>query len=394
MGGPSDLPALHAPARAVGEATAPVEAQGWLRPFLRRRLPFVACVVLPTLLAIGYFGYWAADLYASEARIVVRSPAQVQVSGVASILSGIGTGSADVADVHSVREFMMSRDGIEAVSKTLDVREIFNRSEADFASRYPNLVYGDSAEDFYQYFQHRVAVSVDSSSGISTLLVKAFRPEDAQALAEALLVAAEEMVNRLNSRSRLATVQDAELQVSEAEVRVSEAEAALLGYRNREAMLDPSRASGAVFDEITRMESELSAALLKLGQMERTAPNSPFLSELRSNIDALKRQINSKRRELAGSKGSMAPKLSEYGQLLLHQEFATKALTSALTSLEAARAEARQKQVYLERVVDAGLPDEALFPRRFKAIIVVFVSCFLAFSVGRLLIIGVREHGQ
>lgn len=346
------------------------------------------------MIASLYYGIFAADLYASEASIVIRSPAQVQVSGVASIISGIGSSGADVADVHSVREFMLSRDGVSAVSETLNLREIFGRSEADFASRYPNFWYSDTAEDFFKYYQRRVDVSVDSVSGISTLVVKAFRPQDAQQLAEALLVAAEAMVNRLNSRSRLATVKDAELQVTLAENRVTEAEESLLRYRNREAMLDPSEASSALFGEVTRMESELSAAILKLGQMERTAPNSPFIGELRSNISALKRQIKAKRGELAGQKGSMAPKLSEYGQLLLRQEFAAKALTSALTSLEAARAEARQKQVYLERVVDAGLPDEALFPRRLKGVFVCLVTSLLIYAIARLLIVGVREHEQ
>lgn len=365
----------------------------WQRQ-VRPRAALILFVGLPTLLSIVYYGFLASDLYASEARIVVRSPAQVQISGVAGILAGIGSGSADVADVHSVREFMLSRDGIAAVNESLDLRQIFGRPEADFASRYPNLIYGESNEDFYEYYRHHVEVSVDSTTGISTVQVKAFRPEDAKGLAEALLVVSEDMVNRLNGRSRLATVTEAELQVKLAEERVTEAEEALLSYRNREAMLDPSKASGAVFDEITRMESELSAAQLKMGQMERIAPNSPFLGELHSNIAALKRQIAGRRGELAGSKGSMAPKLSEYGQLLLHQEFAAKALTSALTSLEAARAEARQKQVYLERVVGAGLPDEALYPLRLKAIVVIFITCFLAFYIARLLIIGVREHAQ
>lgn len=372
-------------------ATAPQSF--WLR-HLRARVGSAVFVGLPTLVAIVYYTFVAADLYMSEARVVVRSSSQGQISGVSSIFSGIGVGGSDVADIHSVREFMLSRDGIAAVDKTLDIRQIFGRSDADFLSRYPNLLYGQSAEDFYRYYQNRVSVSVDPTSGISTLQVKAFRAEDAQALAQALLVAAEEMINRLNSRSRLATLEDAGLQVKLGEERVTKAEEALLAYRNRESMLDPSVASGAVFEEITRMETELSAALLKLGQLERTAPNSPFLGEFRSNIEAIKRQIIRKRGELAGKKGSMAPKLSEYGQLLLHQEFASEALTSALASLEAARAEARQKQIYLERVVDAGLPDEALYPRKFKAILVVFVSCLLAYSIISLLITGVREHEQ
>tara|TARA_R110000787_G_scaffold42536_17_gene104610 strand:- start:200 stop:1360 length:1161 start_codon:yes stop_codon:yes gene_type:complete len=367
----------------------PRRTAGWIRA----RWGVLVFILLPTLMAIAYFGFIAADLYASEARIVVRSPSQTPSLGVASFLQG-GSMSRGENDIYSVHDFMLSRDAIAALREKINLREVFSREEADYFSAYPNLIYPDNEEDFYRYYQKRVEVIFDTTTGISKVTVKAFRPEDAQAVATHLLAAAEDMVNRLNDRSRTATVKDAEIQVKLAEQHVAEAENALLAYRNRETLIDPSKTSTAMFEQLSRMQTELTESRMRLAQMERAAPDSPFRAELKQNIRSLEQQIARQRGGLAGSKGSMAPKIAEFGQLSLRQEFAAKELTSALASMEAARAEARHQQIYLERVVEAGLPDRALYPKRFKSIMVVFVSCFLIYSIGLLLATGVREHGQ
>lgn len=349
-------------------------------------------VALPTLLSAIYFGLFAADIYASEARFVVRSPSQLHAGGVLGFLQG-GASRAE-SDVHSVHDFMLSRDAIATLQEKIDLRELFSRPEADFIAAYPGLLLSRSDEDLYKYYQRRVDVIYDATTGIAKLEVQAFRREDAQLLANQLLTAAEDMINRLNDRARTATVRDSETQVKLGEQRVADAEAALLEYRNRETLIDPSETSTAMFEELSQMQAQLIDSRMQFAQLQRTAPDSPFLTELSQNITQLEQVISQQRARLAGSKGSMAPKIAEFGQLILRQKFAAKELTSALASLEAARAEARQQKVYLERVVDAGLPDEAQYPRRLRAIFVTLVSCFLIYSVSSLLIVGVREHGQ
>jgi capsular polysaccharide transport system permease protein len=45
-------------------------------------------------------------------------------------------------------------------------------------------------------------------------------------------------------------------------------------------------------------------------------------------------------------------------------------------------------------VVEPNLPDYALYPRRVRAVLIVLVTCFMAYSIAALLLAGVREHGQ
>ena len=364
-----------------------------LRSWLRSNLGWLTFVLLPTAVAAGYYGFIAADLYASEARFVVRSPSRMQVSGIAGLLQTGGFGGGQ-SDVYTVQDYATSRDIIGIIGQRLDLRAIFHRDGADFVARYPNLLDDRSEEDLHDYFRRRVQVVYDTTTGISTLTAKAFTPADAQQLARNVLDESEALVNRLNERARSNAVRDAEEQLRLAQTQVADAQAQVLAYRTRESLVDPGEASTAMFKNLSTLQAELSSTRVKLAEISRRAPDSPSRGELATRIGALQAQIDSERARLAGRDGSLAPKISEYQLLELRQEFAAKQLASTLASLEAARAEARRQQIYLDRLVAPSLPDKAAFPQRGRDVLIVFVSCFLVYSIARLLIAGVREHSQ
>ncbi|MES2884494.1 MAG: capsule biosynthesis protein [Pseudomonadota bacterium] len=363
------------------------------RSWLRDQIGALLCVGLPTLVATLYFFVIAADLYASEASFVVRSPSSAQIGGLAGLLQG-ATPGAGQQEVYTVQVFATSRDAMAQLGKELDLKAIFDRPEADFLARYPNPIHWDNAEDFYLYFQQRVEVIYDTTTGISTLTVKAFRAEDAQAIANGLLRLSEQLVNRLNRRAHDNAVRDAEAEVAAAEALVGDAQQGVLDYRNRESLLDPGKSSGAIFEAQARTEAELTTSRTRLAELERNAPQSPLRADLETHIRALQQQLAGQRARLTGGDGAMAPKLSAFEQLSLRKDFVTKKLASALASLEAARAESRRQQIYLERVVEVSQPDRALYPKRFTSLLIVFISCFLIFTIGKLLLAGVREHAQ
>jgi capsular polysaccharide transport system permease protein len=346
--------------------------------------------MLPTVIAALYYFLIAADLYASEARFVVHSPSKPQITGLSGLLQGGGlTTSHD--DVYTVHDYILSRDALAALAKTEDLKAVFSRPEADWLSRYPNLIYGEEFEEFYKYYGHRVEVVFDTTTGITTLTVKAFRAEDAQRLASRLVELSEALVNRLNERSKANAVADAEKEVELAEQRVTDVQASVLAYRNRERMLDPGKSSGSVLEAQSRLQTDINATRLRLAQ---TVPQSPVRSELETRLHVLSSQLEEQRSRMAGSDTSFAPKISEYEKIVLKQDFAERGLTSALASLENARVEARRQQIYLDRVVEANRPDLALYPKRLISVLIVFITCFIAYSIGALLLAGVREHAQ
>lgn len=375
------------------EHVKPIHGREALIAWVQRHMGSLLCVALPTLLASLYYFVMAADLYASEANFIVRSPSQMQVSGLAGLLQSSGVGGGR-EDVYAVQTFATSRDALAILAKQVDLKAIFNRPEADLLARYPNPIEWNNAEDFHKYFQRRVEVVYDTTTGISTMTVKAFRADDAQLIANTLLLLSEQLVNRLNARAHDNAVRNAEADVKASESEVAAAQQRLLEYRNRESLLDPSKASIAILEGQAKTEAELGSNRTRLAELKRSAPQSPMLVDLQAHIRALEEQLAGQRARLTGGEGAIALKLSSYEQLSLQKEFVIKKLTSSLASLEASRAEARQQQIYLERVVDTNLPDRARYPKRLEAVLIVFISCFMIFSIGKLLLSGVREHAQ
>jgi capsular polysaccharide transport system permease protein len=348
---------------------------------------------LPTALTAIYYFLIAAPMYVSEAEFVVRSPSHPQIGSLAGLLQGTGIAKAP-DDVYSVNDFIQSRDAITALEKDIDLRGLFGRPEADYLARYPNLFYDRTGEEFYKYYQKRVSADYDTTTQMITVTVKAFTAQDAQKLASLLIQESEALVNRLNERAHDNAIRDAEKDVKLAEDHVVEAQQNMLGYRTREKLLDPGKSSGVIFETVAKLQGELVATQMQLAEIEHGSPDSPIKSELQTRISTLQQQVQNQKSKLTGSDGSMAPKIPEYEQLMLQQEFASKELASTMASLESARAEARRQQIYLDRVVEADLPDKSMYPKRLISVLIVFVSCFLAYSIGSLLLAGVREHTQ
>ena len=83
-----------------------------------------------------------------------------------------------------------------------------------------------------------------------------------------------------------------------------------------------------------------------------------------------------------------------FERLALESQFADKELGTALAELEAARTEAARKQLYLERLVQASLPDKAMEPRRIRSVFTVFALGLIAWGAVSLVLASIREHAD
>lgn len=368
--------------------------QPWQRQLLgmaRNHGWFLGIAVLPTVLAALYFGLIAADLYMSEARFIVR-----KAGGESSVpLSGLlqTAGLAPTANESlSIHDFMLSRDAVQRLQQRVELRSLLQRPEADFLMRFPRPFGGDSAEQLHKRYEDFVAVTVDSSSGISTLRVKAFRPDDAHGIAMALLKEGEDLVNRLNRRAQRDTIELTRSEVDRAERRVIAAQKAITDYRQRTKIVDPASGSAAVLQLVGTLSAELAATQAALAQTRAASPQSPQIGALRDRINALEAQITRERSKVVGDDKSIVGQISEYERLAYLRQFAERQLTSAQSALELARVEAQRKHLYIERIVEPNRPDYALYPRRLYSFLVVAITAFLIFGIGRLLSASVKEH--
>ena len=147
-----------------------------------------------------------------------------------------------------------------------------------------------------------------------------------------------------------------------------------------------------VLDITSKLITEEAGLKSQLQLMERTAPSHPAIPALRSRIAALNTQISAQTGRAVGTREGIASKIGGYENLAFEQELAEKNLAINMGSLEQARAEAAKQKFYLERIVEPNAPDVALYPSRFRSILVVAGSALCLFLVGWMLTVGILEH--
>jgi capsular polysaccharide transport system permease protein len=348
-------------------------------------------VIIPTALAVIYFGLIASDVYISESRFVVRSPQRQLQSGLGALLQGTGF-SRSQDDTYSVHDFILSRDALKELDDQLAVRKAYSSKAADFINRFPGVDWDDSFEAFHRYYRHNVTIDYDTVSSITILKVRAFAAEDSKKINDLLLKMGERLVNNLNDRSRQDLIKTAELEVAIGEEKVKRAATALAGFRNNQSVFDPERQSALQLQGVSKLQEELVSTETQLAQIQRVSPTNPQVASLKNRVDSLRRAIANETAKVAGGGSSLTSKSGAFERLALEKIFAEKQLGAALAALESARSESLRKQLYLERLVQPNLPDMAVEPRRLRSVLMVFVLGLVAWGVISLLVASIREH--
>jgi len=371
---------------------APVRLPRRSRP--RGIVALLLLLVVPVCLAAGYLWLLAADRYESEARFVLRTPGRsMDGTQVTSLLQNAGVIRAN-DEGFVVEEFLRSRDAATWLAEHSQLREAFAAGQSDPLWRFPNLLAPDNQEGLYRHFLRMVSVSFDTATGISTLKVEGFSPEDARRLAASLLDAAESLVNRLNERARREAIALADSEVARMRQRAYAAQNAVTAFRERERLVDPSQVTLAVLETIARLSLDASQLSVQINELTKASPGSPQINRLRVRRAAIEEQIATERRRLAGDAQSIAPRIAEYERLMLELDFAGRALMAAMTSLEFAHVETQRRQVYLERVAQANQPDYPAYPLRIVWFLAVLVAGYMMFRIWRVLAADALGHNE
>jgi capsular polysaccharide transport system permease protein len=316
----------------------------------------------------------------------------VQTSSFGALLQSTGLATRAADDTELLQDFIMSRDVVRKLEQLDDLRAIFGRTEGDFVTRFPGILMRSDFEALFRRYDLFVSAEIDNTTGVVSVRVKAYRSEDAQKVANALLRYSEQLVNELNDRARRDALDTAHREVSLAEQRIAGIQSELTAYRVKEKMIDPKSASAGVLELLGQMNGALATARTQLGEVLKNSPNSPQIPLIRTRIGSLEKLIAEERTKLSGDTNSVVATLTEYERLVLDRELAEKALASAFTSLEAARLEAQRQQLYLETIARPNLADYPLYPKRIVSFGMVLASCLLAYLIAWLLVISAREH--
>ncbi len=379
---------------AIGAGYAP--RRGYPRramKFLRAYgFPMIA-IAVPTSIAALYFGIVAAPIFVSESKFVVRFSSPPAANAFTSLLQSNGIARSQ-DDTFSVFDYLQSRDALRDLETQMPIRTVFSSSAADRLARFPRLWDSDTFEGLYRYFSARTEVIHNSTTGITTLRTTAFDPGDAYQMNQSLLRSASNLLNRMNDRALADAVTFSQREVDAAEQRLILAQNTITTFRNNELMIDPSRNSTIMLEMIGRLSTELAITRARRTEAQASAPDSTSLPTMTSRISALEDEIQRQSGKMVGNDKSVAPRIAEYETLTLSRELASKSLIAATNALDAARADARRQQLYLEPVVKPNRPDEAELPYRIKMIAVTFLVSCIGSLIVWLLVATAREHSQ
>ena len=200
--------------------------------WLKARRYFLLIVVLPTLLTAGYYLLIASDQYESEAHFMVRAAQETPTtpSGISQVLDLAGGATETQSEAMSVGDYLNSHDAVAALRDNAQLVERFRRPEIDLLSWLHSA--NPKAETLLKYYRKHVDVDTASDTGLTTLRVRTFRPEDSYAIINALLKLGEQRVNELNLRVYQDTLAVANRELDEAKAAVTQSQSTMTGSGN------------------------------------------------------------------------------------------------------------------------------------------------------------------
>jgi capsular polysaccharide transport system permease protein len=357
---------------------------------------FLLFVLLPTFIFWLYALLWESKGYMVESRLTVRA-AQEQKAAVGSdamsVLSKIGGGSKSTAqDTYIVLNYLKSRALISDIGGRAYFEKIFARDDVDYFSR---LKRGANLEELWKYWNTHLLASVDALSGILTIQVEAYNPQDALRLAKDLVRLSEALVNQITVRVSQDALTRADAEVSVSSQRLADAREKLLQFRNANSLIDPASKASSIGELIGKLllekiDIENSLATFS-GSLQSDSPSQRVQ---RAKLAALEREIADARSKLTNDKLSdaVSAQIASYERLKLEEQFAQTLYTIAQNSYQKARQQLEKQGLYLVVVVAPTLPESETTPKVIVSSLLLFSGLSVLWGVGMLIGAAVADQ--
>ncbi|MDK1374540.1 MULTISPECIES: RkpR, polysaccharide export protein [unclassified Sinorhizobium] len=362
---------------------------------------FLGLVAVPATLASLYMAFIAADQYHSSASFAVRSIE----GGVSTDILGMFTqasGASTVSDSYILMDYILSERMVAAADRKFKLEDVY-------ATRGLDYFYGIGSalpiEDKLEYWHNMVDVNFDHASGIMQVTVKAFDPKQAQEIAQFVVDQSDSLVNSLSLSARNDVLRAAQDEVLAGEARLSKARAGLRDYRDKSQEISPEEGAklavqliGSLEQQLTQLNADLATAKSQMGE------DTPRIRVLKTRIESLEQQLAVERQRLgtgersptsvAGDPNSpdVAGRIAQFEELETEREFAERAYTAALASLEKARIEANNRQRYLALFIEPTLSQMAQYPSRLLNAFLFTLGLLFAWGIGVMAYYNIRDR--
>jgi capsular polysaccharide transport system permease protein len=358
---------------------------------------FVSIVAIPNVVVSLYYSLIASDQYVSEAKFTVSSGAIPSMDRLGSI-TGVPP-MLIVQDTQVVTSYIDSRAMVEELERLVGLRDLYGSHAIDWWSRFRK---DRPIEKFTDYWEKMCDTSISFPSGIVTLTVRAFNPDDTKRVADAVVQQSETLINDLNDRMRNDTVLAAERDMGRAAQDLAQARIQMEFERNAEGLIDVGQASNAITDLISGLEGDLLKAQQQYQtELQYVTADAPQMQVLSSRIAAMESQLAELKGQLtsqtdqtvsATADKALSGKMTKFAELDLNERIAEKRYSLSAASVEAAQMLSERKMLYLHEIVAPALPQDPEYPKRWLDIGMTFLASLLAWAVAVGAMNFVRNH--
>lgn len=366
---------------------------------------FLICVIAPLVATWFYITQVATQQYSASFSYVMQgsggSAGTANSDGTVST-SPTSTG-ASMAEMmvanFMVSDYLSSLQAITDIEQKLDLRAMFSQSRIDRLARLPEDA---SQETLARYWQGQISTNFDMMTGLTTVTIRAFSPEDAQALAAEMVVLSENLINELNLRPLADSVTFLEGQVAASVKRLQAARDAVQAFRSKYLSIDPAAEAsmtdllvGKLTDQYVSVTTQIAVLSSQLTE------DAPSVTQLERQAAAIADEIVKARQRVAqssaelsniSSPASYAAQLQEFQNLQLELTIATSNYQSTEAALNAAKQRLSQQHFYVLTYVQPSAPQTSNYPDLFRALVIVLAVSLCFWIVSTLVALSLRDH--
>ena len=353
---------------------------------------YLITVAVPLLVIIIYLMIFAKDRFVSESVIIIKQAGEVSVESSNGLGALLGVSNTSSEDAKILIQYIRSRDMVEKLDKQLNLKKAFENSE-DIVFR---LKRNSTIEEFVEYYNRRVTVVLDENSMMLNIVTEGFESAFALKLNEEILKNSEVFINDISRKIAQEQLKFSVNQLNDAKANLNFSRDQLLKFQNKNEMFDPQAQAQALAQIVASLESNL--VQLKTEErmlMSYLNPEAAQVIAVRSQIEALQRQIRDEKNKLTSHQSSKLNKsVSDFAELKTEVEFQIDLYKLALASLEKARLEVSRKLKNLVIISSPQLSQEALHPKKLYICFTAFILLNVIFFIGALILSIIREHKE
>lgn len=355
---------------------------------------FVGIVVIPAIIAIIYYAFFAVDRYVSSAQVVVRQSGGTEqsasTSGLALLLTGVNPASRE--ETLYLRQYISSLDMLKILNKELQWKDhyVTNRTDPLYW-----LSSDASDEDMLKFYNRVVETYFDEITGLLTVTVQGLSSDFSSQVIRLIQRESEQFVNEISHAMARDQLKFTENELIASRRRYLEAQDSLIAFQAKNRILDAQEYAKGKAAAIAALEVEISNEGARLSALRGTlGAETTQIRQQQNKLRSLREQLELLRKDLVAESGGQQLNVvaSKYRDLTINATIAEESYKLNVAALENVRIEASKKIRTLVTIVSPHVAQTPILPRTAYNLLTIFICLLLLFGVIKFIVTAIQDH--